>query len=446
MEKAARMMHAEQGDLEKIMQKYPTPPTTAPGAEASDNQNSDWPTHMPEIKGNLNTRRESLQPISSSERKAHHKKKTTPPGHGHTYHFEPQRTSSVPSGPKEVNPFEEHFSKATRLPAIGKVPSIKIDASPHPRRDPHKEKHVIDARSLTSPDTPVPPSGLINFDHLERPGSGSPAETFMNVPDALQNIPNVLDKMPDNTFDAIPSDVFDAIPRAVSARHEEKIKRYQSEQKVASVAGGLNKSAGPLGGTNGARRHTVAVGETPTYKQSDGKPLTGQGAVGAVSLITALFPNAGTSVRSHQDQMESDFMFALFIQEQEQASCKSPNKPPSTPNTLEPTTPTGSVSNSLVTLPMTNNEINPPNPAQMMPATRQHGGSRIRPISLPAPPSNQEDEEVGHFCAPFCPGFCEANHCIFHTKNNNEPSLTPTAPPPSHLAPIMAPSAPKVAD
>ena len=29
----------------------------------------------------------------------------------------------------------------------------------------------------------------------------------------------------------------------------------------------------------------------------------------------------------------------------------------------------------------------------------------------------ERDPTVGHFCAPFCPGFCEANLCIFHTSN-----------------------------
>ena len=27
------------------------------------------------------------------------------------------------------------------------------------------------------------------------------------------------------------------------------------------------------------------------------------------------------------------------------------------------------------------------------------------------------DPDVGHFCAPNTPGFCEANFCIFHTKD-----------------------------
>ena len=47
--------------------------------------------------------------------------------------------------------------------------------------------------------------------------------------------------------------------------------------------------------------------------------------IGGVSLITALFPNAqpvltgGQVSRQDGDQVNSDFVFALFIQEQEQA-------------------------------------------------------------------------------------------------------------------------------
>ena len=26
----------------------------------------------------------------------------------------------------------------------------------------------------------------------------------------------------------------------------------------------------------------------------------------------------------------------------------------------------------------------------------------------------EEDRNFGHFCAPWVPGFCEANFCIFH--------------------------------
>ena len=54
---------------------------------------------------------------------------------------------------------------------------------------------------------------------------------------------------------------------------------------------------------------------------SSAPPVRHHVDVGAVSLITALFPNA-TAVhtsREDGDQVNSDFVFALFIQEQEQA-------------------------------------------------------------------------------------------------------------------------------
>ena len=30
------------------------------------------------------------------------------------------------------------------------------------------------------------------------------------------------------------------------------------------------------------------------------------------------------------------------------------------------------------------------------------------------PEEKEEDKNFGHFCAPWVPGFCEANFCIFH--------------------------------
>ena len=59
-------------------------------------------------------------------------------------------------------------------------------------------------------------------------------------------------------------------------------------------------------------------------------------------------------------QVEQDFMFALFLQKQEE-------------------------------------EVE----------HRGGGGRQQRP----------RDPDVGHFCAPNTPGFCEANFCIFHTKD-----------------------------
>ena len=63
-----------------------------------------------------------------------------------------------------------------------------------------------------------------------------------------------------------------------------------------------------------------------------------------------------------RDQVEQDFMFALFLQKQEDEG-------------------------------NTNGNTN---------------GNRTR--------QRQRDPDVGHFCAPNTPGFCEANFCIFHCK------------------------------
>ena len=33
-----------------------------------------------------------------------------------------------------------------------------------------------------------------------------------------------------------------------------------------------------------------------------------------------------------------------------------------------------------------------------------------------------EDKNFGHFCAPWVPGFCEANFCIFHNPIEDDSS------------------------
>jgi hypothetical protein len=86
-----------------------------------------------------------------------------------------------------------------------------------------------------------------------------------------------------------------------------------------------------------------------------------------ISLIATLFTSQTPPRRlsTGNNPFETDFMFALFIQQQEGGQTKDSN----------------------VT------KANAP-----------------PPIPRPDP----DDPEVGHFCAPFCPGFCEANFCIFH--------------------------------
>ena len=80
-----------------------------------------------------------------------------------------------------------------------------------------------------------------------------------------------------------------------------------------------------------------------------------------VGIIAMLFSGpVVTSRPCHMDQAEQDFMLALFLQKQEDEN------------------------------------------------NNRSGNSRRRPL----------DPDVGHFCAPNTPGFCEANFCIFHTKDD----------------------------
>jgi hypothetical protein len=64
--------------------------------------------------------------------------------------------------------------------------------------------------------------GLVSFDHLELPTDGAPAETFRDLPRALDDLPRALDDMP--------ADVFDAIPRAVTAREEKRLEQVSLER------------------------------------------------------------------------------------------------------------------------------------------------------------------------------------------------------------------------
>jgi hypothetical protein len=165
------------------------------------------------------------------------------------------------------------------------------------------------------------------------------SRTFRDMPDVYAKMPDVYSKMPENvyagmptdTFKDIPDDVFEEIPRAVTAR---------ARGRDLPRTGGLEK----------AEDYTASapVEEAPPSQEHMG-------------FIAMLF--AGPSLpREESRQLEKDFMFALFIQKQEEDQ-------------------QGNMSGS--------------------PGTRGEG----------------RDPTVGHFCAPFCPGFCEANLCIFHTSN-----------------------------
>ena len=149
----------------------------------------------------------------------------------------------------------------------------------------------------------------------------------------LNGTEEIDDAVPDDTFKDIPDDVFEKIPRAVTARiqnRERKKKRLSSGRPQ----GEIQASAPPEEGE-------VAAGGQP------------------VGFIAMLFSGGPVARPGNIDQIEQDFMFALFLQKQEEESQARPE---------------------------------------------QSGESRER------------EPDLGHFCAPDMPGFCQANFCIFHTK------------------------------
>ncbi|TRY74541.1 hypothetical protein TCAL_16822 [Tigriopus californicus] len=312
----------------------------SPGQSSEDGKlSADWPS-MPEIKASMpikGGRRDSLQPLPI---KPPLKTKKLSLSKTVDLVTSPALASATPglSAP-EFNPFADALGKVNRLPAIadGKhVPKIKINTSPRPRRDPQ-------SKTLES----HPPSGLVSFEGLETSNFVTPEETFQNVPDALHD-------MCPKTFDSIPSDVFDNIPRAVSARQEERHKRFQEHEKQLKArvnSGSMSSLINPL--------EPRSEGATPEQ--------------GTINILTALFPNATVIQRNNPpdngNQFETDFMFALFIQEKEQTPANEPNR-----------------------------------------GRRSSDPSASRPSSR----DPRNDPEVGHFCAPWVPGFCEANFCIFH--------------------------------
>ena len=164
--------------------------------------------------------------------------------------------------------------------------------------------------------------------------------TFRDMPNVYEKMPaDVYQDMPGDTFKDIPNDVFEDIPRAVTARVRER-------QKPPTKNGGEN----------------IFEREVESEDFTASAPMEELGGGEQMGFIAMLFagPNLPREVREETGgQLEKDFMFALFIQKQEEAASMSGNP-----------------------------------------------GSRA-----------ERDPSVGHFCAPFCPGFCEANLCIFHTSN-----------------------------
>ena len=391
MDKSSKLLAEEQADLDQVILKL-DPSKSADGPSLAAN----WPI-MPDIKATLpikGSKKDSLQPLPTKTKKKKTKKRLSI---GNALGFNKSTTSSSastasPAIPIHSNPLESSLAKASRLPAIERpVPQIKVDNSNRRRRDPAKERNRnrnrLDGHSSDS----SPTNGMINFDNLERPYSAGPDETFLDVPSSLDDIPNTLQDMPSKTFDEIPSNVFDAIPSAVSAREGRRLERLQKEYKAKQQQDNARTNVPPLiekekeednMDGNPSQAATIFLSQrvedeedqkvlSPTANEEENDEANNSNVGGSVSLIAALFPNSVATVRNNQDQMESDFMFALFIQEQEQTVSNAPNPRP----------------------------------------------------SAPPPPPDPNDPDVGHFCAPFCQGFCEANFCIFHNPATTAAAL-----------------------
>ena len=169
--------------------------------------------------------------------------------------------------------------------------------------------------------------------------------TFRDMPNVYEKMPaDVYHDMPGDTFKDIPNDVFEDIPRAVTARARNR-ERLKPQSKGGENIFEKKEAESEADYTASAPVEEVG-GQSPEH-------------MGFIAMLFA-GPNLPREVREESSrQLEKDFMFALFIQKQEEATSMSGNP-----------------------------------------------GSR-----------GERDPTVGHFCAPFCPGFCEANLCIFHTSN-----------------------------
>ena len=165
--------------------------------------------------------------------------------------------------------------------------------------------------------------------------------TFKDLPD------HVYDDMPSDTFREIPEDVFENIPRAVTARIQNREKRKtvaKDQNDIFENSQDNFKASAPA--------LPVDDNDNPNNHPTDERDPASVGFI--AMLFTGAPPRPG-----HMEQVESDFMFALFIQKQEEEAANQ---------------------------------------------DRNQGQKQ------------QQDPSLGHFCAPHLPGFCEANFCIFHTS------------------------------
>ena len=158
----------------------------------------------------------------------------------------------------------------------------------------------------------------------------------------LTDTEEISETVADDVFQDIPHDVFDKIPRAVTARLQKRKK-----------------------GSSG-RVPTGALSESQTASSAPSAPQAeGEDPAQPVGFIAMLFSGGNLARPGNTEstqQIEQDFMFALFLQNKEDEGRGG----------------------------------------------NQSGRTRAD--------QSEPDPDQGHFCAPDMPGFCEANFCIFHSK------------------------------
>jgi len=425
--KTAKLLRQEQDDLERTMQRLdprfvgrqttiaqstsssaltPEPEKLAPPPDWSPTASV---TSMPEIKASLpvkGMKKGSLQPLPPQILPGKQKKGKKK--------FSIARSLGLSNGSAadftdmaSIN--EARLPRASRLPAIGGNSGLHLGDGPRQkRRNPMEErtKPLVDLNaSLSSNKSDSSKSSrassggaMVNFEGIERPWSAVPEDNYSDIPkNVLDDVPDALgDLTTEDTFHEIPQNVFEAIPSAMNEKEEKRFRRNEEEMLRERALELENRKAAEvyLDGRNGKQ----AILEPRPEGEEESQP---QMMASSVSLITALFPRAvevadvgaGAPVTrgegpspgpvlaarpDEQQQVESDLVFALFIQEREQMA--SSQRPP------------------------TSGRRSSRRP-------RSHSLSGL-PRAPPTPDPN--DPDVGHFCAPHVPGFCQANFCIFH--------------------------------
>ena len=163
----------------------------------------------------------------------------------------------------------------------------------------------------------------------------------------LTDTEEISETVPEDVFQDIPDDVFEKIPRAVTARIQNRKKGSSGRIQTGRPPSDLStfKESHPAHPAPSAPSAPQAEAEDPSQP---------------VGFIAMLF-SGGSLARpgNIEQQLEQDFMFALFLQNKEDE------------------------------------------------ARDGNQSGQTRP---------ERDPDQGHFCAPDMPGFCEANFCIFHSK------------------------------